>query len=283
MAPPDRIPDDALQTWNVRLYPPSTTATSENLRPSTRHALEWYSSEKHTQAWNPSTAFTDEVDPISFLFDEGTVPTITQTAVVNYFPDGREDTRFAGYLISPDWVNVAIVTANRLNSIIRVSIEQSPFYRSNRGMNISGDIPAAFDFETLNFICYYKTEVTSSTESAIRALLDRCGFLTWMGSVNLLWRSKLGVEEGSYLDSLRLEERGKRGVMFKPSADFHEMNIEHWMEHRVPFHYPFTSDENGEGRFVRLRPDYVQEIINIRRERGKVAIKSERLVYLREY
>ncbi|KAJ6447982.1 hypothetical protein C8R45DRAFT_850570 [Mycena sanguinolenta] len=118
-------------------------------------------------------------------------------------------------------------------------------------------------------------DALEEAEIALQAVLDMCGFITWIESLNVRWHVALIESERSYLQSLRLRDREKRGVLVKLSSNYHEANLAHWARHLVPFHYPWAFEETNEGRFASCDPRYMQEMVKLHIDQGDQADARE--------
>ncbi|KAJ6513485.1 hypothetical protein C8R45DRAFT_1088504 [Mycena sanguinolenta] len=185
-------------------------------------------------------------------------------SVIESFSDGSEHTEFAGYLLARGWVSDVSSMANRLRALCNTAARYSSFYGVSRTSNICGDLPVVFDHEPLDIIKVYSVERIKAAETAIQCLLDMCGFLSWMTTVEGRWIQSLNVDERRFLERLGLGLCPKRGYLIKLNKDYNETNMVFWVKHKVPFHYPWTPNEMGLGCFVRCSPLYVEEINEFR-------------------
>ncbi|KAJ6447961.1 hypothetical protein C8R45DRAFT_1115600 [Mycena sanguinolenta] len=278
MAPPNSIPENSMETWSAGLYARGIHPSHQLLFQSTanRHLPEWYDPKYHTRGWNPTSTLEDAEDLLAPLFIQE-APFTEETAVIEYFSDGSEHVEFAGYLLARGWVDNVLSIANRLGALCKAAARFSSFYGISRSSNICGDMPVSFDREPLDSTKVYSIERTRAAEIAIQCLLDMCGFLSWISSVESRWVQSLGVEERRFLERLGLALRSKRGYLIKLHTDYNEMNILFWVKHEIPFHYPWTPDEMGLGRFVRCSPSYIEEINEFRLIFGEARVDHTQL------
>ncbi|KAJ7101262.1 hypothetical protein B0H15DRAFT_769446 [Mycena belliarum] len=93
-------------------------------------------------------------------------------------------------------------------------------------------------------------------------ILASLAFLAWYLSVAEIGEA-LSIAEKACLQSLRLPERPKAGVLYNLRHDYHEANFMHLVENGVPVHYYWSSAEDQEGRFRRLSPEYWSEYCDV--------------------
>ncbi|KAJ7336434.1 hypothetical protein DFH08DRAFT_706650 [Mycena albidolilacea] len=143
-------------------------------------------------------------------------------------------------------------------------------------------MPPAIDYASLDNIQPSEADARKNVERALETVADFCGFLCWISSVSTKWQSALMNSELVFLESLKLQRRQKRGALYKLSKDYHVANFEYLVQNGVPFHYPWTPDEMGQGRFVRYSPRYVGGLSAIRLARGDVRVDPEELSFFEE-
>ncbi|KAJ6480229.1 hypothetical protein C8R45DRAFT_1155108 [Mycena sanguinolenta] len=225
MAPPDSIPDNSLETWSARLYARGIHPSHQLLFQSAtnRHCPEWYDPQYHTRGWNPTSALEDAEDPLSQLFVRE-VPYTEEASVIETFSDRSEHTEFAGYLLARGWVSDVLNMANHLRALCNAAARYFSFYGMSRTSNICGDRPIVFDHEPLDIIKVYSAERIQTAETAMQCLLDMCGFLSWLTTVEGQWIQSLNVDERRFLERLGLGLRPKRGYLIKLNTDYNEMN-----------------------------------------------------------
>ncbi|KAJ7661261.1 hypothetical protein B0H17DRAFT_1212287 [Mycena rosella] len=112
------------------------------------------------------------------------------------------------------------------------------------------------------------TFAVGAVEEAKAAILSLIGFIAWISTVSTHWNRNLLPSQRDYIASLRLGEQSKVGVLLKLSRDYQEMNIPHLTAHDVPIFYPWTNDEEGQGRFVHYSPEFLRELTSVKNGRG---------------
>ncbi|KAF8132689.1 hypothetical protein K438DRAFT_1787839 [Mycena galopus ATCC 62051] len=265
-----------MNQWKHTLYPTERLASSLMDLKGASHQPQWYSSTKHTRAWNPTSATEDDADPLAFLFSKESIQLEDETVYVGYGGNGREIHDKVGCSVDREWTDKITRLSSRLNAMCMVAAGNSAFYAPMHEDEI-GDMPTPVNAERLTGLHLTDEKADQAIEDAKLGVLDLCGFLAWISSLNTGWRNLLTQGEARYLASLKLELRPKRGAMFKLSTDYHELNLEHWAWYDVPVHYPWTTDESSQGHFVRCSPEYVGEVIEARNRKGGGEVRLEDL------
>ncbi|KAJ6485489.1 hypothetical protein DFH09DRAFT_1339765 [Mycena vulgaris] len=229
---------------------------------SMRHWIGW----NPTQSWRPSMG--DASDPIEFIFDQNAVVTVPE--YTEMLRDGGSDDDggdvLAGFFIQDRWVNDVVTLTRRLRDVNSALVMKSDFYRPNEWSNTIGDVPEPADEERLELIDYTQADAQQVAATARRAILGQLGFLNRFITINTDWAIDLAQEDAILVQSLHLGERPKRGFLFDLSYDYHEINFTHLVAHDVPIHYAWTEREEGNGRFLRYSPAFLEEYAALRAE-----------------
>ncbi|KAJ6517106.1 hypothetical protein DFH09DRAFT_1332469 [Mycena vulgaris] len=234
----------------------------------------YYDSTRHWIGWNPTQPALSSsegiLDPIEFVLDQGVVPTVAEYTEV--LRDGGSDDDggnvLAGFFPDNGWVDDATALTKHLRDINAMLVEKNDFYGPNEWTKATGDVPEAADEERLALIHYTQSDAPKVAATARRAILGQLGFLNWFLSIKADWTTDLNQDDVEFVKSLHLGSRPKRGFLFDLSYDYHEINFPHLVEHDVPIHYPWTEREEGNGRFVRYSPGFLEEYYVLRAELG---------------
>ncbi|KAJ7094087.1 hypothetical protein C8R44DRAFT_890455 [Mycena epipterygia] len=143
---------------------------------------------------------------------------------------------------------------------------KSPFNGPNAWNTQTGDLPDVVDEDVLSRIQYQMKDAQKLAANARRTILSQLGFLSWFQTIKPGWREDLEVEDLTFIKKLRLDERPKRGFLFDLSRDYHEINFRHLIAYDVPAHYAWTAKEEGNGRFVRYSPKFLEEYMELKAE-----------------
>ncbi|KAJ7749146.1 hypothetical protein B0H16DRAFT_1319501 [Mycena metata] len=143
-------------------------------------------------------------------------------------------------------------------------------------------MPEPVDTISLSNIRRNTPHAAESVVAARLAIMDLLGFLFWVDSVPSDWKTHLADSELEFFQSLCLEDRPKRGSLFKLLTDFQHANFQHWARNNVPFHLLWTDEEESQGRFRRYRPRFLNEIIAIRDRKGDGDVMEYKLSFFEE-
>ncbi|KAJ7224236.1 hypothetical protein GGX14DRAFT_387001 [Mycena pura] len=229
----------------------------------TRNAV-WYLPEEHWLGYIPTQALSAPMeDPIRLLFERGPIRLRERTTEVygldEDFPDEPRNA-FVGYWLNRPWVDWMIDCGRQLYRIAMALVADSDFYGEIPGSRVNGDTPAHMDESELYFTYDYEDEAQLVAVRARRQVLSILGFVSWFLTIKPGWETALSFEDQGFLTSLFLRDRPKTGMLINLSRDFHEVNLPHLANNNVPFHYVWTSKEESTGRFIKLSPEYYQDI-----------------------
>ncbi|KAJ7601704.1 hypothetical protein DFH06DRAFT_1352188 [Mycena polygramma] len=227
-----------------------------------------YSPTEHYLGWMPMKALEDVEDPAAIAFDA------TPVDLYDHYTDvqragGSDDSgspRFVGYYFKEEWVNNIAYLSGRLRHIVVTLALSTDWYGPNAWTLEVGDLPGEMDYQLLRMFQTNRAEASRTSGEARRCLLALMAFIAWFTSILPSWRDELQQDDKELVESLRLEERRKRGYAFKLSRDYHEWNVQHLLEHDIGCHYIWTDDEKCSGRFVRYSPEFWGEYMALRRE-----------------
>ncbi|KAJ6530384.1 hypothetical protein DFH09DRAFT_1326898 [Mycena vulgaris] len=275
---PDNIAPDAWKYLHTTpTYPQDMDDNGHLAKLDGENYAVYYDSERHWIGWNPAQPWRpsteDFVDPIEFIFHQGAVAVVAEYSEVLQDRGSDDDGGdvLAGYFIENQWVNDVVALTRRLRDINLALVTKSDFYGPNEWTNAIGDIPEPADEERLSLIHYTHSDAQQVAATARRSILGQLGFLNWFITIKSDWALDLSSEDAIFVRSLHLGERPKRGFLFDLSYDYHEMNIAHLVLHDVPVHYAWTEREEGNGRFVRYSPAFLEESLALRtQQRGGI-------------
>ncbi|KAJ7870841.1 hypothetical protein B0H13DRAFT_2350215 [Mycena leptocephala] len=151
----------------------------------------------------------------------------------------------------------------------------SDWYCRSAWSGALGPVPAPLDEVTLTMLHYTEESAREAAKTAQRSVCSHLGFIYWFSSVKDLKKCDLTKEDYQFVLSLRLEERPKAGVLFNISRDYHEMNLIHLANHNVAAHYAWTDRERADKRFLRLSPEYWNELSVLRSAALGTEVKLE--------
>ncbi|KAF8185076.1 hypothetical protein K438DRAFT_1766181 [Mycena galopus ATCC 62051] len=251
---------------------------------SSRHAIRMYEAKIEIQRMRADLdSIGRDITATPYLLTVYTACTVYDGACssqlapsVGYAGNSKEIHEQVGYNVDREWTEKVSRMSARLNAMCLIAAGNSSFYALNHEDDL-GDMPTPVNADQLTSLHINDAVAYHSIEDAKLAVLDLCGFLTWISSVSTSWRGFLMDSERKYLDSLKLDGRSKRGAIFKLSSDYHELNLEHWTRYSVPVHYPWTTDEINQGCFVRCSPKYIREVIEVRECKGGGEVLLEEL------
>ncbi|KAF8208332.1 hypothetical protein K438DRAFT_1755026 [Mycena galopus ATCC 62051] len=218
-----------------------------------------YEPARHWYGWMPVTALEErDVDPVDIAFTDSPAPLQEHYSDVlrSGGSDDGEDPVFLGYFVEPAWRNRLLYISRILNNVTMNLVVKTEFYGSSGEIARLGDLPEQLNKEAVSGLRSFEVEAREMADDGRRVVLSQLGFLSWLISAFPGWEVSADDSDSSFIDSLRLGERKKRGFVFDLSRDRHEFNIHHLIDHRIPFHYAWTEAENGDSRYFRLSPDF---------------------------
>ncbi|KAJ6480681.1 hypothetical protein C8R47DRAFT_1284561 [Mycena vitilis] len=239
------------------------------------HFLEFaavYSSTEHYLGWMPTRALIDGEDPVALAFDANPVPLYDHYTDVQR-AGGSDDSgspTFIGYYFDEKWVEQVTYLSGKLRNIVVTLAMSTDYYGPNVWTHEAGDLPGEMDHQLLRMFQSTKEEASQTSAEARRSLLALTAFISWFISVCPSWKNALQQDDWELVESLRLNDRPKRGLMLKLSRDYHETTMTHWFMHDVGCHYIWTEDERASGRFVRYSPEFWSEYTALRMETGEL-------------
>ncbi|KAJ7091551.1 hypothetical protein B0H15DRAFT_948487 [Mycena belliarum] len=271
--PSSKIPEniDVYLAEAPLLLTPDASVSLEEELDFTRKAV-LYNPQEHYLGWSPTAALKpsplggSSEDPIGFLFDREDIALEELSADI-YGEDSddpaAETKVFAGYRLDSEWADLAATWADQLHGICVKLADSSSWYRRSFWTGQRGDLPPKLDDRMINAIHYEEAAAQREAVSAKRSILGTVAFIAWYQSVAEI-DGILTPAEATTIRALRLWERPKAGVMYRLSKDYHEANFIHLLHNEVPIHYCWTADEEADGRFRRLSPEYWGEYRSIR-------------------
>ncbi|KAJ7705407.1 hypothetical protein B0H17DRAFT_667109 [Mycena rosella] len=173
-----------------------------------------------------------------------------------------------GVMLARPWVINTVYLSKRLHGAILSIVDKSPFYGPNSWSNSYGDMPEEVDEADIDNIFDTPASAQRGASTARRALLSQMGFLSWLMKCKLNALDDLSTDDQAFVQSLHLAERPKRGIIFDLSRDYHEINFPHWIANDVPIHYAWTENEEGNPRFVRYSPVFMNDCDDLREITG---------------
>lgn len=115
-------------------------------------------------------------------------------------------------------------------------------------------MPPEFDRFRLQDAFFSVLESRVVAGQAKRAALDYLGFISeWILTV-VNWEDGMDSPDVEAIRNLELEKTEKRGVLFSPTRDFHEVDIAGWVRNKVPVFYLWDACCKLSPRLSRLRP-----------------------------
>jgi hypothetical protein len=173
--------------------------------------------------------------------------------------DYGESPVFSGYYIEEEWQNNLLYVSRHLHDITMTLVLKSEYYGPNSWTTQLGDLPDQVEPEAISGLRYEEREAQEMANDGRRVVLSQMGFLSWYSSVHPNWKNDLEQEDVDCILKLRLDSRPKRRYIFDLSRDYHEINIPHMLNNRVPFHWCWTNAEGSSRHFVRYGPDFLSE------------------------
>ncbi|KAJ7442308.1 hypothetical protein FB451DRAFT_1414261 [Mycena latifolia] len=227
----------------------------------------WHKSEEHWLGWSltgppretPLSEYSAAADPTTFLFNgEDAKLDAEYTDLYGVDSDDGNEARstLVGYSLSSAWSRPTIQIGCQLHDVCMKLADGHNFYGWRSWLGERGDVPPALDEGPLRALHHTKEEARLAEERAKRSILSFMGFISWFLTLVSPGTLALSEEQRKLVHSLFLKERPKAGVMYKLSCDYHEVSMAHLLQHGVPVHYVWTDDERGQGRFLRLSPEY---------------------------
>ncbi|KAJ7108449.1 hypothetical protein C8R43DRAFT_1139988 [Mycena crocata] len=238
-----------------------------------------YDSKRHWLGYVSKQALSGpEEDEASFIFEQNEVELISEYERVEGSSDSDGDggTHLVGFFIANSWNLNTIWMSERLNDIIMSVVLKTDFYGPNAWSNRLGDIPAQVDGKELEKLFYKENIAQTAAGNARRTILEQMAFLSWFSTIMPGWKDDLSMDDQTFVETLRLDERPKTGFVFSIEQDYHEMNAYHLMKHGIPFHFAWTKKEENSARFVRYSPKFMEEYEALK------AARSGQSVNLRE-
>ncbi|KAJ7859426.1 hypothetical protein B0H13DRAFT_1901449 [Mycena leptocephala] len=279
-APSDFIPPDANEfIGTVKAYTTLRSARGllNGLDQETFAAV--YSPTTHWLGFSPTSKVTEEGDdPSMIAFSVNPAPLQEHYYDVQRSggSDDGDSPVFSGYFIEEGWQNHLLYVSRRLYDITMNLVLKDEYYGPNSWTTQLGDLPEQLQSEDISGLRYDEREAQEMADDGRRVVLSQMGFLSWYISVRPGWKDNLEQEDVDCITELRLEARSKRGYIFDLSRDYHEINIPHMLNHRIPFHWCWTNAEAGNGRFIRYGPEFWSEytILSIEYPDGPVDLKK---------
>ncbi|KAJ7656166.1 hypothetical protein DFH06DRAFT_1411970 [Mycena polygramma] len=266
--------DPAASLSILTILPPRTATTSLDTMGILRdpNFLEYaaiYSPTEHYLGWMPTKALTDATeDPIALAFDANPIPLYEHYTDVQR-AGGSDDSGspiFIGYYLDEKWVERVTYLSGKLRTIVVDLAMSTDYYGPSAWVNGVGDLPEEMDYQLLRMFQTTTEEADRMSTEGRRSLLAFVAFISWFVSVCPTWRDALDSDDYNLVESLRLGDRLKRGILLKLSRDYHETTVTHWLENDVGCHYIWTEEESSSGRFVRYSPEFWAEYMALRME-----------------
>ncbi|KAL1684403.1 hypothetical protein GGG16DRAFT_37290, partial [Schizophyllum commune] len=91
------------------------------------------------------------------------------------------------------------------------------------------------------------------------AAMDHVSFVAWFTLNFRGWENALSQEQLRIVRDCQFEDRPKKGCLLNLLVDYPVANFESWIKHKVPIYYIFTEAMYHLDRFVRVRPDIIQD------------------------
>ncbi|KAL1664713.1 hypothetical protein GGF50DRAFT_54290 [Schizophyllum commune] len=91
------------------------------------------------------------------------------------------------------------------------------------------------------------------------AAMDHVSFVAWFTLNFRGWEEALSPEQRKMVRDCQFPDRPKKGCLLNLLVDYPVANFEAWIKHKVPVYYIFTEAMYHLDRFVRVRPDIIQD------------------------
>ncbi|KAJ6504452.1 hypothetical protein DFH09DRAFT_1335334 [Mycena vulgaris] len=214
---------------------------------------------KHYRPYNPAavlprTALREgQRDLLAWIFDQSEVKLLQHILDHPNPPD-----EVINFTIDEDWKETCLDLGRRVNEICLALAEKAEFYNVN-------DVPPLIDADNLHCLFDTVEDAYDAAASARQALLDQLGLLFWFTTVTWNWGAGISDAMVQFVSELRLGERPKRGCLLSLHRDWkfmnigHFMNVGHFMRNMIPFHYPWTDDEEKDPRFFMYSLTFLNE------------------------
>ncbi|KAI5900016.1 uncharacterized protein SCHCODRAFT_01086444 [Schizophyllum commune H4-8] len=91
------------------------------------------------------------------------------------------------------------------------------------------------------------------------AVMDHVSFTAWFTLNFRGWEEALSPEQLKTVRDCQFKDRPKKGCLLNLLVGYPLVNFERWIKHKVPVYYIFTEAMYYLDRFVRVRPDIIQD------------------------
>lgn len=192
---------------------------------------DWYREDEQWAAWTP-TSFLLKQRP---WYDE------LETAV-------PVEERPGGWSMAEHQRQVCRTDLTEIQSCVRFIVEFDERFPHK------AKVPAFYPVDRLTKVYPTKKMVQISAAKAKRSILHALAFLSWWTTVIGNWEVNLSDGAVSIISSLLSTVKGKRGVICDLERDWSVINIPLYIQHNIPFFYPWTFDARVDNRFSRMNP-----------------------------
>ncbi|KAJ7873403.1 hypothetical protein B0H13DRAFT_2349100 [Mycena leptocephala] len=245
-----------------------------------------YSPRCHWLGYSPvSRVLEESLDPSLVAFGATPVPLTEHYYDVQRSggSDDGESPVFAGYFLNEEWQSSLLYVSRRLYDVSMSLVMKNEYYGPNSWTTQLGDLPEQLEQEDISGLRYEEQEAQEMANDGQRRVLSQMGFISWYISAWSEWKNDLSEDEIECILELRLDARPKRGFVFDLTRDYHEINIPHLLEHRIPFHWCWTESESSNGRFARYGPGFLKEYTDLTIEYPNGPVELTRLPHYSEW
>lgn len=271
---PEDIPYEAIDYKGSPKLPDLVASDGKLMEMDPESGPVYFDLEAPYRAFSPSGAISSEiiVDEIAWIFSKEPIGlTVTNLDNVNSKGSHRN------FVIDGGWSLDLVRLADRLYKACEVIYGNCAFLKEGAPDKSRQLSLPKINESSLGQIFESESEARAVGAAGRRTVLDLLGLLNWLMTLKEDWYEGLLSGMYSFVVSLRLGQRAKRGCLFSLCRDWRAMNIAHLFRNDVPFHYSWTKEEEQEDRLFVYSEEFLKEYYRLSGERGNIPVPLEEL------